>query len=44
MRVSNVNPLVEQINAMQATRAYEANAIAAEASKNMMAQALRLLA
>jgi flagellar basal-body rod protein FlgC len=44
VRVSNVNPLVEQINAMQATRAYEANAIAAEASKNMMAQALRLLA
>ncbi|MEI7657784.1 MAG: flagellar basal body rod protein FlgC [Phycisphaerae bacterium] len=44
VQVSNVNPLVEQINAMQATRSYEANAAAAEATKNMMAQALRLLA
>lgn len=44
VRTSNVNPVVEQINAMQASRAYEANAIAAEATKAMMAQALRLLA
>lgn len=41
---SNVNPVVEQINAMQASRAYEANVAAAEATKTMMAQALRLLA
>lgn len=41
---SNVNPVVEQVNAMQASRAYEANVIAAEATKSMMAQALRLLA
>ena len=43
VRESNVNPLVEQINAMQASRAYEANAMAAEASKNIVAQTLRLL-
>jgi flagellar basal body rod protein FlgC len=36
--------MVEQINAMQATRSYEANVAAAEATKNMMAQALRLIA
>jgi flagellar basal-body rod protein FlgC len=44
VRISNVNPLVEQINAMQASRAYEANAAAAETTKTMMAQALRLIA
>jgi flagellar basal-body rod protein FlgC len=44
VRTTNVNPVVEQINAMQATRSYEANVAAAEATKNMMAQALRLLA
>jgi flagellar basal-body rod protein FlgC len=41
---SNINPVVEQINAMEAMRAYEANAAAAEATKAMVAQALRLLA
>lgn len=40
----NINPIVEQINAMEASRAYEANVVAAEASKTMMSQALRLLA
>lgn len=40
----NVNPVVEQINAMQASRAYEANVVAAEATKAMLASALRLLA
>jgi flagellar basal-body rod protein FlgC len=44
VRMSNVNPLVEQINAMQASRAYEANAAAAETTKTMLAQALRLIA
>jgi len=39
----NINSVVEQINAMEAARAYEANVVAAEASKTMMAQALRIL-
>ncbi len=42
--VPDINPVVEQINAMEAVRAYEANVAAAEATKTMMAQALRLLA
>lgn len=41
---SNVDPVVEQVNALEAGRAYEANVVAAEATKAMMAQALRLLA
>jgi flagellar basal-body rod protein FlgC len=41
---SNVNPVVEQVNMLQATRAYEANAAAAETTKAMIAQALRLIA
>src|SRR5882724_10415512 len=40
---SNVNPVIEQVNAMEAGRAYEANAVAAEATKAMIGQALRLL-
>lgn len=40
----DINSVVEQINAMEASRAYEANVVAAEASKSMVAQALRLLA
>jgi flagellar basal-body rod protein FlgC len=40
---SNVDPITEQINAMEAGRAYEANAVAAEATKAMIGQALRLL-
>lgn len=39
-----VNPVVEQMNAMEAARAYEANVIAAEATKAMTGHALRLLA
>jgi flagellar basal-body rod protein FlgC len=42
--VPDINPAVEQINALEASRAYEANIVAAEATKTMMAQALRLLA
>ncbi len=42
--VPDINPIVEQVNAMEAARAYEANLMAAEATKAMMAQALRLLA
>lgn len=41
---SNVNPVFEQMNAMEAARAYEANVVTAEATKAMTAQALRLLA
>jgi flagellar basal-body rod protein FlgC len=40
----DVSTVVEQINSMDAVRAYEANAVAAETTKSMMAQALRLIA
>lgn len=40
----NVDPVVEQVNAMEAVRAYEANVAAAEAAKTITAQALRMLA
>jgi flagellar basal-body rod protein FlgC len=40
----NVNAVWEQINAVEAARAYEANIVAAEATKSMLGQALRLLA
>ncbi len=42
--VPDIDPTTEWVNGMQASRAYEANVVAAEATKNMMAQALRLLA
>jgi flagellar basal-body rod protein FlgC len=38
-----INTAYEQLNANEAGRAYEANIAAAEATKTMMAQALRLL-
>ncbi len=41
---TNVSPVIEQINALEATRAYEANVMAAEATKQMTAAGLRLLA
>ena len=41
---TNVNLVWENINALEASRAYEANVVAAEATKTMIAQALRLLA
>ncbi|MFG0284801.1 MAG: flagellar basal body rod protein FlgC [Phycisphaerales bacterium JB039] len=40
----DINPAVERINALEALRAYEANVVAAEATKTMMAQAMRLIA
>lgn len=40
----NIDPVTEQVNSMEAQRAYEANLAAAEASKAIMAQALRMLA
>ncbi len=42
--IPDIDPVTEQINAMEALRAYEANVMAAESTKTMMAQALRLLA
>jgi flagellar basal-body rod protein FlgC len=41
--VPDINPVMEQINAMEASRAYEANVVAAETTKAMMNAALRLL-
>lgn len=40
----NVDPTIEYLNAMEASRAYEANLAAAEATKTMIAQSLRLIA
>ncbi|MDX2114371.1 MAG: flagellar basal body rod protein FlgC [Planctomycetota bacterium] len=40
----NVDSVTENINAVDAVRAYEANVAAAEATKSMLAQALRLIA
>ncbi len=40
----SIDPVTEQINALEAQRAYEANVMAAEATKSMVAQALRLIA
>lgn len=40
----NINSATEQMNAMVASRAYEANITAAEATKTMLSQSLRLLA
>ena len=44
VRYTNINPAVEQINMMEASRAYEANITVAEATKSMMNAAIRLLA
>lgn len=40
----NIDPVAEQVNALEAVRAYEANVAAAEATKALTAQALRMLA
>jgi len=42
--VPNIDPVIEELNAMEASRAYEANVMAAEAVKTMLGQALRLIA
>lgn len=44
VKVPDINPVVEQFNAMEAVRSYEANVQAAEATKAMLSQVLRLLA
>ncbi|MEX0887713.1 MAG: flagellar basal body rod protein FlgC [Phycisphaeraceae bacterium] len=40
----NVDPMMEQVNALDASRAYEANITAAEATKMMIRTSLKLLA
>ena len=40
----NIDTTTEMINAIEATRAYEANITAAEATKSMIQTSLRLLA
>ena len=40
----NIDPATEQVSAMEAMRAYEANVVAAEATKTITAQALRMIA
>ena len=44
VKTPNINPIFEQVNALEISRAYEANIQAAEATKSMMQSALRLLA
>jgi len=44
MKMPNVDPTVEMVNAIEASRAYEANITAAETTKSMMNAALRLIA
>ncbi len=39
----DIDPAIEQINALEASRAYEANITAAEATKAMVSIAMRLL-
>ena len=43
VRLPNIHGPTEQINAMEAQRAYEANLAVADAFKSMVSQALRLL-
>lgn len=44
IRTTNINSMMEQVNAVVASRAYEANIAAAEATKSMIQTSLRLLA
>ncbi len=44
LNVPDIDTTSEWVNGLEASRAYEANVAAAEATKSMMAQALRLLA
>ena len=40
----NIDSTIEMINALEASRAYEANITAAETTKTMMQSSLRLIA
>lgn len=44
VKLPGINPLVEMVNMMEASRAYEANVAAIDVSKSMLNSALRLLA
>ena len=44
VKYPNVDPAIELVNALEASRAYEANITAAEATKSMLQAGLRLLA
>ncbi len=44
VKYPNINSTFEQLNALQAQRSYEANVTVAEATKQMMSTALRLIA
>jgi len=44
LMVPDIDTTAEWVNGLEASRAYEANVVAAESIKSMMAQALRLLA
>ncbi|MEM6258341.1 MAG: flagellar basal body rod protein FlgC [Planctomycetota bacterium] len=44
IKTTNIDPMMEQVNALEASRAYEANIAAAEATKSMIQTSLRLLA
>ena len=44
VKMPNVDPLMEMVDMMEASRAYEANVTAMDAAKTMAASALRLLA
>lgn len=44
IKTTNIDPMMEQVNAIEASRAYEANIAAAEATKSMIQTSLRLLA
>lgn len=44
IKTTNIDPMMEQVNALEASRAYEANIAAAEATKSMIQSSLRLLA
>ena len=43
VKFPNIDSIVEQINMMEASRAYEANVTAAEATKSMLRTSLRLM-
>ena len=44
IKSTNIDPMMEQVNMLEASRAYEANIAAAEATKSMIQTSLRLLA
>ncbi len=44
VRMPNVDPVVEMVNMIDATRAYEANITVMDATKSLFASALRILA